>query len=498
MADESTARRGEARVGTILKGKYKLDRLIGYGGMASVYEATHRNGNRVAVKVLHPELSVDPEMCARFLREGYVANKVGHEGAVLVLDDDRADDGAVFLVMELLEGETLEARWERWSGKLPLSELGPIAHQLLDVLAAAHEKQIVHRDVKPENTFITKKGAIKVLDFGIARLLENADAATATRTGRALGTPAFMSPEQARGRVKEIDAQTDIWSVGATLFTLISGRLVHEAETASEVLISAATTPSRSLASVAPEVPTAVVAVVDRALAYEKKNRWPSARAMQAALDQAVGPTATEHVVVQTADSGSKVVRSTGDVARAASAPDLEPTSFSASSPMGMAPTPLAFPPPAVTTTVGLTGPKPTAVGTAAIELRPGKKRRGRGYYALVTVLTTSGLLCLVLAMIADIVFRTSKRAALKADPSGVAIAPATSPIESALPTASAPPTMPSPAMETPEPPPPATTLSITKPTGKTPPRPAAAPPGPLPKKPTAAPKAPANPFETQ
>ena len=135
-----------ARLGQVLRGKWRLDRLLGIGGMASVYAGTHRNGKQGAVKVLHRELSVDADACGRFLREGYVANRVGHPGAVSVLDDDTAEDGSVFLVMELLEGQTLEARAAACKGSvLAPPEVVFIAQELLSVLAAAHHNGIVHR-----------------------------------------------------------------------------------------------------------------------------------------------------------------------------------------------------------------------------------------------------------------------------------------------------------------------------------------------------------------
>ena len=160
--------------------------------MAAVYRGSHRNGNRVAVKVLHSSVSNHADLRERFLREGYVANRVDHRGAVRVLDDDIAEDGSVFLVMELLEGHTLDARWERAGRQLPPREVAELTHQLLDVLAAAHDKGIVHRDIKPENLFLTGDGILKVLDFGIARLRDTTGVgmASATRTGSMLGTPA--------------------------------------------------------------------------------------------------------------------------------------------------------------------------------------------------------------------------------------------------------------------------------------------------------------------
>ncbi|HVY45117.1 MAG TPA: serine/threonine-protein kinase, partial [Minicystis sp.] len=247
----SQEERAAARVGTTLRGKYRLERVLGVGGMAAVYAAVHcNNASRVAVKVLHPELSGDPSTRARFQREGYAANSIGHAAAVRVLDDDVAEDGAAFLVMELLEGETLDARAKRLGGRLPVREALALGRALLDALAAAHEKGIVHRDVKPENLFLTTERALKILDFGIARV-RDAPAAH-TWTGAAMGTPAFMPPEQALGRTDEVDARTDVWAAGATLFRLLSGAFVHEGRSGAEVVVHAATKPARSLGDVAP------------------------------------------------------------------------------------------------------------------------------------------------------------------------------------------------------------------------------------------------------
>jgi serine/threonine-protein kinase len=275
------------RVGTVVVNKYHLDRVIGIGGMAAVYAATHRNQAEFAVKMLHPELSSREEIRSRFLREGYIANSVKHAGAVRVVDDDVAEDGAAFLVMELLDGTTVEDMWfQSEARRVPLRPALAIAYQLLDVLAAAHTKNIVHRDIKPANLFVTSLGDLKVLDFGIARL-RDATMNAITQAGTMLGTPAFMAPEQARGQSKEVDGQTDLWAVGAMLFALISGHLVHEAESATMLLLRAATTPARPLKSVTGDVPEPILALVDKALAFDKPARWESAAAMRDAVAQA-------------------------------------------------------------------------------------------------------------------------------------------------------------------------------------------------------------------
>jgi len=284
MDDASERALAARRVGEVLAEKWRLDRLLGVGGMAAVYEATHRNGNKVAVKVLHASLGASAEARARLLAEGYAANRVGHRGVVAILDDDVTADGAVFLVMELLEGETLLERWLRADRRMPAAEVLAVAGRLLDVLGAAHAAGIVHRDVKPENVFLTADGDVKLLDFGIARVREVARSGQQTLAGLAMGTPSFMSPEQARGRWDEVDGRSDLWSLGATMWTLLGGRYLHEADTLHEMLLQAMIAPAPSLATVCPSAPRGVVALVDKALAMKPGDRWSSAGEMASAV----------------------------------------------------------------------------------------------------------------------------------------------------------------------------------------------------------------------
>jgi serine/threonine-protein kinase len=280
---------GRRWIGRVLRDKWRIDARISRGGVGTVYAATHKNnGSRAAIKVLHPEFSRDVDTRSRFLQEGYAANQVNHPGVVRILDDDTSEDGHAYLVMELLEGELLETRRIRKGGRLPLQDVYEVGEQLLDVLAAAHEKGIVHRDIKPDNLFITQEGRLKVLDFGFAQM-KSSFRTEQTATGFLLGTPGFMSPEQAIGNRPQIDAQTDIWAVGATLFTLISGEPVHAGESAAEMLVAAANFAPRSLSTVTNGLNPRLVGVVDRAVAFEKANRWPNARSMQFALREAGG-----------------------------------------------------------------------------------------------------------------------------------------------------------------------------------------------------------------
>jgi serine/threonine-protein kinase len=279
--------------GILIKDKWRIDTLLGEGGVAAVYSATHRNGKRVAVKVLHPHLASIAEVRERFLREGYVANRVEHPGAVGVLDDDVTEDGLVFFVMDLLDGESLEKRLAR-EGRLRPADVLAITGKLLDVLAAAHAKGIVHRDVKPENVYLLRDGGQRLLDFGIARLHEQAATKNATQSGAAMGTPSYMPPEQARGRWEMVDARSDLWAVGATMFALLTGRCVHEAETVNETLLLAMSRPAPALHSVWPQAPEAIAAIVDRALAFEMGDRWPDAASMRMAVEDAARALATQ------------------------------------------------------------------------------------------------------------------------------------------------------------------------------------------------------------
>jgi serine/threonine-protein kinase len=279
--------RAAERVGAFLADKWTLERLLGSGGMGAVYAARHRNGARAALKILHPDLSRVPEVRDRFLREGYAANRVEHRGAVKVLDDDFVkegpDAGSAYLVMELLDGESLEARSQR-PPPVREVEMLEIMDAVLDVLVAAHDHGVVHRDLKPENLFLATDPdggpmRVKVLDFGLARINE---VASQTSAGLALGTPSFMSPEQAAGKADEIDGQTDIFALGATAFRVTTGRRIHEAENVVQLVVKMATIPAPPFRDVMPELSEHFARVIDKALAFEKAERYPTAEAMRA------------------------------------------------------------------------------------------------------------------------------------------------------------------------------------------------------------------------
>ncbi len=278
-AGQDEKARARARLGKTIKGKYRLDSLLGVGGMASVFGSTHRNGSRVALKILHTEFARDVGIRDRFLREGYVANRVDHPGRVAILDDDVTESDEPFLVMELLEGETLQQMWKRMGRKVPIPEALEVAQQSLDTLEAFHKVGIVHRDIKPANIFITKDKRVMLLDFGVARMREAGG--DKTRAGTALGTPSFMAPEQAMGLTEGIDGRADVFSIGATLYAILSGQRLHQGRSDNEAFILAATQPAPSLARVAPDLPVEMIALVDKALAWDPRSRFDSAEVMR-------------------------------------------------------------------------------------------------------------------------------------------------------------------------------------------------------------------------
>ncbi|HEX9295442.1 MAG TPA: serine/threonine-protein kinase, partial [Polyangiaceae bacterium] len=206
-----------SRIGQVLRATWRLERLLGVGGMAAVYEGRHcRNDGCHAVKVLHPEMSEREDVRMRFLREARAANAVKHPGVVRVYDDGVAEDGSAFLVMDLLEGESLTTRANKQV--VEIGELLGWVDEILDILAAAHSAGIVHRDLKPDNIFLTSDGRVKLLDFGIARVNDAVPSSLKTRMGTALGTAPYMAPEQALGKLSEVDGRADLFSLGAMMF----------------------------------------------------------------------------------------------------------------------------------------------------------------------------------------------------------------------------------------------------------------------------------------
>ena len=232
-ASDPTKRGERDLVGRILAGRYAIERVIGRGGMGIVYEARHVTvGRRVAVKVLRPDLARNAEATMRFQREAQVAGSIGHEHIVEVFDFGYSDEGDAYIAMELLEGTDLGAL-VRESGPLPVGRALEVARQVASALGAAHEKGIVHRDLKSENVFVVAREGrdfVKVVDFGISKVLEADENQPITHEGTLLGTPHYMAPEQSTSGA-DTDARADLYALGCILFEMLTGKLPFTGKT---------------------------------------------------------------------------------------------------------------------------------------------------------------------------------------------------------------------------------------------------------------------------
>ncbi|MGE0787268.1 MAG: serine/threonine-protein kinase [Sandaracinaceae bacterium] len=277
----------ERRVGEVLDGRYQLVRLLGVGMTGAVYEARHEYTKRkVAVKIMHRQLVTDDTLVARFLREAKSVAKIGHASIVEVYDAGETQDKWPYVALELLVGRSL-GETLRETGKLLATDVIAIGTELLDGLAAAHDAGIVHRDMKPDNVFLMDPPVggrrVKILDFGVAKNLKSTgSSAVLTRPGAAIGTPSYMSPEQARGA--EVDARTDIWSVGALLFHAVAGRPPFVETNVPSLLLKLVTTRAPRLADIVPDAPANLAKAIDGALEPDANQRFPTAKHMARAL----------------------------------------------------------------------------------------------------------------------------------------------------------------------------------------------------------------------
>ncbi len=274
-------------VGKTIAGKYLVKRLLGEGGMGAVYEGEHVEiGKRIAIKVIQDEFAHHPELAQRFRREARAASAVESEHIVQVFDVGQDPEAGLYMVMEMLAGSDLASRLERAGGALPLDEAISLMLQAARGLSKAHAAGVVHRDLKPANLFITPREdgspCVKILDFGISKLIgprsEAAQAASKskghalTREGAVIGTPQYMSPEQAQGL--PVDARTDVWSLGAVAYEVFGGKSAFALrDTYEQMIIQIVTTRAESLTRVAPSVPPAIAAIIDDALVPDPDKR---------------------------------------------------------------------------------------------------------------------------------------------------------------------------------------------------------------------------------
>jgi serine/threonine-protein kinase len=287
-------------------GQFKLVRQLGQGGMGTVFEAVHTRikNKRAAVKVLHPELAAHKDTITRFEREAEAATAIGHDGIIDIYDLGQCHDGAPFIIMELLKGQSLtdalkedDATGISEPQDVPFSVF--VTCSVLSALSAVHEAGIVHRDLKPDNVFLVETGSnrpkVKLLDFGIARVSEeSADRKqnTLTRTGTVLGTPYFMSPEQALGLKDKVDRRSDIWAVGVILYKCLTGRYPFEGENYNQVMAQIISDRDPAEPGVLnPVIPETLEKVVMRAIRKDLNTRYPTAAAMLDDLRPFLGDT---------------------------------------------------------------------------------------------------------------------------------------------------------------------------------------------------------------
>jgi serine/threonine protein kinase len=269
-----------------LDDKYVVIRHLSTGGMGAVYEVEHAPlGKRLAAKVLLPELARRPKLLERFRREARAASATGHENIVEVTDLGQTPQRAPFLVMELLQGRTLGA--ELKAGPLPPERAVHIARQILSALAAAHGQGIVHRDLKPENIFLIKRGAdpdfVKVLDFGIAKMIDEVDERELTQAGQVVGTPTYMAPEQARGD-KTIDGRVDLYATGAILYRMVTGHRPFSGESFNALLFAIAQGNPVRPRQHNPKISPLLESVILKAMAIDRQGRYQTAEELDEAL----------------------------------------------------------------------------------------------------------------------------------------------------------------------------------------------------------------------
>jgi hypothetical protein len=303
--------------GAIVAGKYRLDTIVGEGGMGSVWSATHTGlGQAVAIKFISKEFVTSSEALRRFDAEAKAAAQLRSRHVVQVFDNGTLEDGTPYIAMELLRGENLHGRVHR-AGPVPIHEGLEILTQCCKALGRAHAAGIVHRDIKPDNIFLAQSTddeafLVKILDFGIAKFATGPNDHGSTRTGAVLGTPLYMSPEQARG-LKSIDHRTDIYSLGLVAYTIFTGNLAFSSESFGDLLLQICTAPLPSRCANAPWLPATMEAWFQRACAREPGNRFASAQefaeALRAACDGTLRPPGVGGAMMQPGAPGDPGVR---------------------------------------------------------------------------------------------------------------------------------------------------------------------------------------------
>jgi serine/threonine protein kinase len=299
--------------GQVVAQRFRIERLVGAGGMGAVYEATDlTTSRRHAVKVLHPHFLHHPVIPRRFMQEAAAAQALVTPHAVKVEGTGTLDDGTPFLVMEFLDGVDLGEITRRAGGRLPLDRALAIVDQVAEALQEAHARGIIHRDLKPDNIFLlqTPSGELaKVVDFGISKILSREEGAKLTQTGTTLGTPHYMPLEQLRG-VKDLDGRVDVYALGVILYQVLTGVRPFDGNTYEEVILQVATGAARPLGEIRPDLPPGIVQVVGRAMMREREQRIGSMQELRAALAPFHVPNSYPPAPRSSSPSGMPVVSS--------------------------------------------------------------------------------------------------------------------------------------------------------------------------------------------
>ncbi|MGE0789515.1 MAG: protein kinase [Sandaracinaceae bacterium] len=309
-------------VSRTIDGRYRVERELGRGGMGAVYAAVHVGlGKPVAIKVLHSALTEDPVVMERFQREARTASAIGHRGLVPVTDFGTFEGGA-FIAMELVDGVSL-ASWILERAPLPIETVLAIGIDVADALVATHEHGVVHRDLKPSNILIDAEGRARVTDFGVAKIVRTDEGTALTKSGEVLGTPLYMSPEQCGG--KHVDARTDVYALGLTLFEMVAGRPPFLVAGVVQIISHHLLEPAPSLASLREGVPPALVALVARCLEKSPDARPASMRELRDAL-QAIADGRTEATPMRSTGPLRELETRATDFALVRSDPSLDAT----------------------------------------------------------------------------------------------------------------------------------------------------------------------------
>jgi serine/threonine-protein kinase len=463
--------------GKIIAGRYRLERQLGQGGMGSVWRAEHLTlRSAIAVKLIDPEIAHKPEMLERFQREAQAAATLRSPHVVQILDYG-VDEGVPYIAMELLEGESLADRLVR-AGRLPPAETARFVTHVARALARAHEAGIVHRDLKPDNVFLVRNDdqeLAKVLDFGIAKHGSLGSGKGPTRTGNILGTPSYMSPEQAQG-TKAVDGRSDLWSLGIIAYECLVGRVPFESEALGDLLLKICVHPIPVPSQQAP-VPPGFDAWFARACCRDVAQRFQSAKELAEALRAVLVPDGSER-----ASSGNI---SAGTLAALA----VAPPSLAGAPTVAVASTPdpsLRAP--------GGAGTLPSAAAHPPGGTEPGMSVALRAPPRRSAAPLVAGAGLLIGALVAAWFFLANRPAPVPAPPTAVALPPPPPPSSAPPAPAATPPPVPEPVVSAAEPPPPPSAAPATTPAAPTRPR---SPPGrPAPPAPPAPPRPPARPGD--